>query len=265
MPLPLAPRVGAPLALRVAAPAARPHLPALAASAGLALLRSGVTLALPWPLAVAVDHAISRRPLALLPGVAPLVLLVLAAAALVLLTLVVGLLDLAVTWCGDGAAERIGATLRKSVFDRSMALSPRWHDRMRSGEVVSRLTADVGRLLDGIVAATVSALPDTVMVVTVLAVLVAIDPELALVGLAVVPLLAVLAVRQRGRVRAVQRAARSASGRLATVTGDLIRNVRAVQAFGRHTRATALFGAHNRTQLHADLRTIDVEARWHPM
>jgi hypothetical protein len=37
--------------------------------------------------------------------------------------------------------------------------SPRWHDGMRSSEPVSRLTSDVGRILDGRVAVTVSLLP----------------------------------------------------------------------------------------------------------
>jgi ATP-binding cassette, subfamily B, bacterial len=258
-----------PLALSVAAPAARPHIPALAGSAVLALLRAGVTLAEPWPLALAVDHAINHKPLtgalSWLSGMPPELLLFAAGISLVLLNATTGLLDVAGTLCGERAAERIGATLRQDIFDRSMSLSLRWHDRMRSGELVSRLTTDVGRLLDGIVAVTTSLLPDTVMVVTVLAVLTAFDPELALVGLAVVPVLAVLAVRQRRRVRSAQQDARTESGRLASITGDLLRNVRAVQAFGRIARARSMFGARNRALLEVDLHAVGVEARWSPM
>lgn len=253
--------VGVPLpsALTVAAPAARPHVPALAGASVLALLRAGVLLAEPWPLAMAVDHALTR------PAPDAFALLVGAGLALVALNALVGLLDVAGTVCGERAAERIGATLRQDVFDRAMSLSLRWHDRMRSGELVSRLTTDVGRLLDGIVAVTTSLLPDTVMVLAVLGVLAAFDVQLALVGLVVVPVLAVLAVRQRRRVRDAQRAARTESGRLAAVTNDLFRNVRAVQAFGRPARARAIFGVRNRALLDSDLATVGVEARWSPM
>jgi ATP-binding cassette subfamily B protein len=258
-----------PLALTVTAPAARPHVPALAGAAVLALLSAGVTLAEPWPLALAVDHAINHRPmtglLSALNGLPPEALLILAGVALVLLNAAVGGLDVAGTLCGERAAERIGATLRQAVFDRSMSLSLRWHDRMRSGELVARLTSDVGRLLDGITAVTTTLLPDTVMVLTVLAVLTSFDPELALIGLAVVPVLAVLAVRQRRRVREAQHDARSESGRLAAITNDLFRNVRAVQAFGRIGRASSIFGARNRALLEVDLHTVGVEARWSPM
>ncbi|HEX3649952.1 MAG TPA: ABC transporter ATP-binding protein [Pseudonocardiaceae bacterium] len=258
-----------PLALRVAAPAARPHVPRLAAAGVLALVRAGVLLAEPWPLAVAVDHAIDRRPftgaLAMLNGLAPILLLALLAATLVLLNAVIGLLEVAGTLCGERAAERIGARLRQDLFDQSMSLSLRWHDRMRSGELVARLTSDVGRILDGVIAVTTTVLPDTVMVVTVLAVLATFSPALALVGLAVVPVLAVLAIRQRRQVREVQSEARYESGRLAAVTSDLFRNVRAVQAFGRIGRASTIFSTRNRELLRADLDTVGVEARWTPM
>jgi ABC-type multidrug transport system fused ATPase/permease subunit len=151
------------------------------------------------------------------------------------------------------------------MFRRTMTRSLRWHDRMRSGELVSRLTTDVGRLLDAIVAVTTSFLPDAVMLAGVLALLVAFDPELALVGLTVAPVLAVLAVRQRRMVRAAQQDARAESGRLAAATTDLLRNVRAVQAFGRIDRAAAIFGTRNRAVLDVEVRAVAVDARWSPL
>ncbi|MFC6157359.1 ABC transporter ATP-binding protein [Kribbella jiaozuonensis] len=258
-----------PLSLAVAGPAARPELPALAAASGLVVLRVGAVLLRPWPLALAVDHAL--RPTASGSGVgsgiwaSPVAVLVLAAVASVLLSAVVGLLDMASLRTVEGAAERIGASLRADMFQRTMTRSLRWHDRMRSGELVSRLTTDVGRLLDAVVAVTTSFLPDAVMLAGVLALLVAFDPQLALIGLTVAPVLAVLAVRQRRRIRAAQHAARTESGRLAGATTDLLRNVRAVQAFGRIDRAAAIFGTRNRAVLDVELRAIDVDARWTPM
>jgi ABC-type multidrug transport system fused ATPase/permease subunit len=77
--------------------------------------------------------------------------------------------------------------------------------------------------------------------------------------------LAVLAVRQRRRIRAAQQAARAESGRLAGATTDLLRNVRAVQAFGRADRASAVFGTRNRAVLDVELRAVDVDARWTPV
>jgi ABC-type multidrug transport system fused ATPase/permease subunit len=189
---------------------------------------------------------------------------VLAAAATILLSAAIGLLDTASLRTAEGAAERIGVALRATMFQRTMTRSLRWHDRMRSGELVSRLTTDVGRVLDGVAVAT-SFLPDAVMLLGVLALLVAFDPGLAVIGLAVVPVLGALAVRQRRRIRTAQQEARAESRRLAGATTDLLRTVRAVQAFGRTDRAAAVFGARNRAVLDVELRAIEVDARWTPV
>jgi ABC-type multidrug transport system fused ATPase/permease subunit len=136
---------------------------------------------------------------------------------------------------------------------------------MRSGELVSRLTTDVGRVQDGVVALATQFLPDAVMLLAVLVLLFAFDPGLLLIGLTVVPVLAALAVRQRNRIRAVQQDARAESGRLAGATTDLLRNVRAVQAFGRADRANGEFDKRNQAVLNVELRAIGVEARWTPV
>jgi ATP-binding cassette, subfamily B, bacterial len=247
-----------PLAVTVAGPAVRAEAPALAAGAGLNVLQVVVALAQPWPLAFAVDHVIGAenpRP----------VLLVVAAAATVGLTAVGGLLDMGSVMCVERAAERMGARLRARLFDHAATRSLRWHDRMPSGELLSRLTTDVGRMLDAIVALADTLIPDVIMLVGVLAILVVFDPGLAAIGVAVLPPLALLAVRQRRRVRAAQQEARDESGRLSATTTDLLRNVRAVQAFGRTDRAARIFGIRNSALLRTELHAVDVSARWTPL
>jgi ABC-type multidrug transport system fused ATPase/permease subunit len=60
-------------------------------------------------------------------------------------------------------------------------------------------------------------------------------------------------------------AARAASGRLAATTVDLLRNVRAVQAFGRLDRAEQLFAAENDRTVAAEQAAVTTEARWSPV
>jgi ATP-binding cassette, subfamily B, bacterial len=258
-----------PLPLTVAGPAARAHVPALSLATALIVLQVGVVLLFPWPLALAIDHALDGKPLTgvlePLAGASTQTLLLLAAAGTVALTALAGLIDWLSMTVSENAAERIGATLRASVFERAMTRSLRWHDRMRTGELVSRLTSDVGRMLDGITAVATTFLPDALMLLGVLVLLLVFDPVLALIGLAVVPLLGALAVRQRRRIRAVQQDARAEAGRLAASATDLLRNVRAVQAFGRADRASEVFGAHNKAVLDVELRAVQVSARWTPV
>jgi ABC-type multidrug transport system fused ATPase/permease subunit len=117
------------------------------------------------------------------------------------LPLSLSVVDMATMRVAEGASERIGAELRTTMFERAMTRSLRWHDPMRSGELVSRLNTDVGRVQDRVVALATSFPPDAVMLVAVLALLFVFDPGLLLIGLTVIPLLAALAVRQRTRIR----------------------------------------------------------------
>jgi ATP-binding cassette subfamily B protein len=258
-----------PGAFRVALPYLRPEGGRLALAAGAETVQIGCQLLAPWPLALAVDHALGglplRGPAEVLSGLSSTGLLVAAAVATVLLTVIGGLLDVCSIAVAEGAAERIGGALRSAVFERTLTLSLRWHDRTRTGEVLSRLTTDVGRVLDAVVATCTTLFPDLLLLVSSLALLLAVAPNLAWLGLAVLPVLAWLTAQQRRRVRAVELAARDAAGRASSVATDLLHNVRAVQAFGRLDRAARLFATPNQRLVAARTRAVMTEALWTPV
>ena len=248
---------------------ARPYAWRLAGAGALVLVQVALVLAKPWPLALAVDHALSKDApplsLPLVGELTPTVVLVLAGVAAVLVSGLLGLLDMALERVSEGTAERIGADLRVRIFDHAITRSLRWHDRTRSGELLSRLTSDVGRLLDAVVATTTILVPDTIMLLGVLFLVLSIDSGLALVGLSVIPVLVVLSVRQRRLVRDAQQTAREESGRLAGSATDLLRNVRAIQSFGSSDKAGAIFRSRSQSVLRAELSAVRVQARWMPV
>jgi ATP-binding cassette, subfamily B, bacterial len=234
----------------------------------MALAGSALELARPWPLTIAVDYAIERRhahgAFGWLSPFSPHQVILLAATMTIAFTGLLALVDYLVVVLTERAAERIGTDLRQATFERAMQLSLRYHDRTPSGELVSRLTTDVGRVLDAVVAAASDLIPNVALVLGMLAVLVAIDPGLALLGLAAIPVLAWLTLHQRRNVRATQQAARQEAGRLASMSTDLLRNVRAVQAFGRQGRAASMFSIRNNSVMNKEIEAINVEARWAP-
>ncbi|MGY1821830.1 ABC transporter ATP-binding protein [Geodermatophilus sp. SYSU D00079] len=258
-----------PGALRVAAPFIRPQAGLLGLAGGAAVVDVATTLLSPWPLALAVDHALGDKPLegpaGVLSGLGPFGLLVAAGLALVGLSVLGAVLDVAGRVWAERAAERMGGAMRSALFARAVTLSLRWHDRTRTGEITSRLTSDVGRMLDAVVLVFTQLLPDLLLLTGALVLLFAVDPSLAWLGLAVLPALAWLTAIQRRRVRIATMAAREASGRLSGVATELLRNVRAVQAFGRLDRAGQLFGEPNDRAVAAQTRAAVVDARWSPI
>jgi ABC-type multidrug transport system fused ATPase/permease subunit len=258
-----------PGALRIALPYVRPERVRLGLGVGAAMLQVGCRLLEPWPLALAVDHALGDRPLTgptqVLAGLGTTGLLVAAGIATVVLTAAGGLLDACSRSLTQTAAERVGGRMRAAVFSHVLGLSLRWHDRVRTGEVLSRLTTDVGRVLDSLVAVCTSLLPNLLLLGGALTWLLIVDPGLAWLGIMVLPVLVWLTARQRRRVRGTELAARAASGRLSGTATDLLRNVRAVQAFGRLDRASGMFAGPNTATVDAQVRALRTSAWWSPV
>jgi ATP-binding cassette subfamily B protein len=258
-----------PGSLRVAVPYLRPERGKLALGVAAATGQIGFRLLEPWPLALAVDNALGGRPLAgpfrVLAGLGSTGLLVVAGVATVVFIGAGSLLDAYSRSIVQAASERVAGQMRVAVFSHVVALSLRWHDRVRTGEVLSRLTTDVGRVLDAVDTVCMTLLPNLLLLAGTLTVLLIVDPPLALLGIMVLPLLAWLTARQRRRVRAAEVAARAASGRLSGTATDLLRNVRAIQAFGRSDRAVGMFAAPNGSLVGAQTRAVRTSAWWAPV
>src|SRR5437763_467839 len=161
----------------------RPYWFALSVSAALALVDTGLGLARPWPMQLAVDHAIGHRPLTgPLHGLPPGGLAVVAAAGAVALVAVSGVTGYLTSYLSGAAAERIGADLRGRAYERLLTLSPRFPDRNHRGDLVTRLTGDVSRIQDALVVWLLSAVPDALTLLGLLAVLLALDPGMTTVA-----------------------------------------------------------------------------------
>jgi ATP-binding cassette, subfamily B, bacterial len=246
----------------------RPYWSTLSLASGLTLVETLLDLARPWPLKVAVDNAIGGRPLggplSFLDQLGPAGL---AAAALggVALVGIGALVGYLVTYLTSATAERVGADLRESLFGRLLHLGLPFHDRHRSGDLVTRLTGDVARVEDSMVAWFTVLVPELLTLAGMVVVVLAVDPTLGLAALAVAPPLALVVALRRRRIRGAQRTSRDADAALAGEATEVLRNVRVVQAFTREPEAGARFSGRSRGAVRAALDAMDLEARWSPV
>ena len=152
-----------------------------------------------------------------------------------------------VAWLG----ERVVADLRAQVYDRVIGLSPGFFETTRTGEILSRLTADTS-VIQAVISASLSqALRNLLLLIGGLVLLIVTNPRLAGLVLVVVPLVIVPIIVIGRRVRRLSRAAQDRIGSLASQGEETLNAVRTVQAFAqeererRHFRtlAEAAFGA----------------------
>jgi ATP-binding cassette subfamily B protein len=247
----------------------RPYRGALVTTIAVTLGETIVGLARPWPLKLVVDNALGHQPLpkwlGSLSKLSPNALAGVAAAIIVGLVALGALLGYLSTFLSGAAAERIGADTRAALHERLLVLPMRFHDQNRSGELVSRLVGDVERVQDATVASLTTLVPGVLTLIGVFVIMMFIDPVLSAASLAAMPVLvAVLMARRRG-VRNAQRKARDEEGRLAAMATDVVRNVRAVQAFGNETNAQAHFERQNVATAGASIFAMDLEARYSPL
>jgi ATP-binding cassette subfamily B protein len=138
--------------------------------------------------------------------------------------------------------ERIVADLRRDVFAHLMSLSPAFFDSARSGELISRLTADTTQIKSAVGASVSIALRNLLMFFGAAAMMVVTSPRLSGFVLLAIPLI-VLPLVAFGRW--VRRLSRNAQDTLADATAyasELVQGIRTVQAYTGERLANARFG-----------------------
>jgi ATP-binding cassette subfamily B protein len=156
--------------------------------------------------------------------------------------------------------ERVVADLRKAVFSHLLILSPTFFVSTRTGEVLSRLTTDT-TLIQTVVGSSVSvALRTVATTLGALTLMVVVNWQLALLVLAMGPLI-LGPIMLFGR--RVQRLSRESQDNLADASAraaESLQAIETVQAFTREREERGRFGDAVETTFMASLRRIRVRA-----
>ncbi|MDP3379771.1 MAG: ABC transporter transmembrane domain-containing protein [Brevundimonas sp.] len=156
--------------------------------------------------------------------------------------------------------ERIIADLRTALFGRVLTLDPAFFVRMRTGEVLSRLTTDI-QLIDTLMTTSISfALRNLLTMIGGLILLFVVSPKLMGLVLLVLPLL-IVPLFLFGRV--VRKLTVDSQDRFAEAVGfagESVDAIETVQAFGREASAIGRFGAAVEAAFGVSLKRIRARA-----
>ena len=138
--------------------------------------------------------------------------------------------------------EKVVADLRGQLYAHLIGLDPAFHDRSRSGELVSRLSAD-SELLRSVIGTTMSvALRSTVTVVGSLVMLFVTSPQLAVYSLVGIPLAVLPIVLGARRLEKASRASQDRVADANALAAETLGAVRTVQAYAREPYERGRFG-----------------------
>ena len=138
--------------------------------------------------------------------------------------------------------ERIVADLRRDVFAHLISLSPSFFDSARSGELISRLTADTTQIKSAVGASVSIALRNIVLFFGAAAMMVVTSPRLSGFVLLAIPLVVIPLVAFGRWVRRLSRNAQDTLADASAYAAELVGAIRTVQAYTGERLANARFG-----------------------
>jgi ATP-binding cassette, subfamily B, bacterial len=138
--------------------------------------------------------------------------------------------------------ERIVADLRRDVFAHLISLSPAFFDSARSGELISRLTADTTQIKSAVGASVSIALRNFLLFVGATAMMVVTSPRLSGFVLLAIPLMVIPLVAFGRWVRRLSRNAQDTLADATSYASELLGAIRTVQAYTSEQLANARFG-----------------------
>ncbi len=138
--------------------------------------------------------------------------------------------------------ERIVADLRRDVFAHLISLSPAFFDSSRSGELMSRLTADTTQIKSAVGASVSIALRNIMMFIGATAMMVITSPRLSGLVLLAIPVIVLPLVAFWRWVRRLSRNAQDTLADATAYASELVGAIRTVQAYTGERLANARFG-----------------------
>ncbi len=227
----------------------------LAASSAALLADIALNLLEPWPMKIVFDSVLrAAAPPAWLDGV-PSTWLIAGCAVATFAVVAAAAAASYVSTIGFAlAGNRVLTRVRERLFAHTQQLSLTTERDARLGDWLTRIVGDVGILKDVVVTALLPLGASLLVLVGMLAVMLWMDPRLAVVALAPLPVFALFTVRRTRHIQQAGREQRQREGELANAAAESLGALAVVQMLSLESRFARLFGAASARDLSQGVR-----------
>jgi subfamily B ATP-binding cassette protein MsbA len=226
----------------------------------------------PWPIKVVLDTVLHAKALpqwlaqavTTILGTSSLAILQFAIAAVLLIAIVGAVGSYLERQVIATLGQRVTHELRCRIYTHAQRLSMSYHDKKRTGDIISTATADV----DAIQSALTSGVLDTLYYVLLLAgmsgLMLYLDWRFTLIALSILPALSVVVYTLTRRIKRASRDMRGREADLMSTMQEVLSSIRLVKAFGRQDHERRRFEYQSERIVESTLRTRDVKAKLAP-
>jgi ABC-type multidrug transport system fused ATPase/permease subunit len=235
----------------------------------LMLVFEAVTAVLePFPIAYTLDFVTGREPTLRARGLPAFLtnervetVLVLGLAIILIAAVNKGADSMAEVFLARGGRE-LGYNIRVTMYDRLQKLSMAFHDKRRTGDVLTRVTGDVLVVEEFIVASLSNIVASALLLVGSFAALLLRSWQVAVIAVVVVPILALVANYFSLRLKRFSKDQRAKEGDLASTAQEMLSSIRLVQSYGRGHVDLQNFSRQSDQSMRASLRIATVQAQF---
>lgn len=237
------------------------------------IVDAALTVFRPWPLKVVIDLVLSHRP-SRVPflhtwldnaPISRLHILYGACATTLIIAVSTGILTyFYIRTLGD-VGQRFVFALRRDLFAHLQRLSLRFHDRQRTGDLITLLTSDIDAIQDVIANGIIVLSSNAFLLSGMLILMFWLNWRFAFAALSVTPLLFWTVFRYTNRIRLAAGKARASTGLLASLAQETLASIRIVQGLAQEEQQDERFRAQSTTSLHAYLEGVQYQARIWPL
>ncbi len=219
------------------------------------VLASAASLAAPQMIRLAIDGGLGKRRFHVV---------LVAVGGLVAIAIARGLLNFLRGYLAEKASQGVAFDLRGALYERIQRLSFSYYDQAQTGQLLTRLTNDVEQVRMFVGTGVIQLVAAIVMLVGAAALLVLLNPPLAVVALVAIAPIYLLIRAFVARVGPLFMRVQATLSKLFSVLQEDLQGLKVVRAFRGEAREAARYGRENEELLGLNLHLVTAISRNFP-
>lgn len=227
----------------------------------------------PWPIKIVVDNILQSKKLpGFLDGIVTSLfgrnqyaIVNFAVTAVAVIAVVGAVSAYFEKYLTTSVSQWVGHDLRRTLYHHIHRLSLAEHDESRTGDMITRVTSDIGVVQDFITTALLGMLISLMTLVGMIGVMFYLNWRFTLISLSITPALFFVIYRYTRRIKKATRAVRKKEGDLLSIVQEVLTSIRVVKAFAREDYEEQRFETESLANVEAGLQARSIKAKLSPV
>jgi subfamily B ATP-binding cassette protein MsbA len=251
----------------------RPHWKALTLAFVAVLGETFSDVLEPWPIKIVIDNILQYKKLpGWLQGFVSssfgndkLAILNFAIAAVATIAVLGAISSYAEKCLSTSVSQWVTHDLRRTLYNHIQRLSLAEHDHARTGDLISRVTSDIGAVQDFINSALLGMIVNSLTLVGMIGVMLYVNWRFTLIALSIAPVLFALVCWFTRRIKNASRKVRKKESELVSAVQEVLNSVRVVKAFAREDFEVSRFESRSLENVQTALEARSLKAKLAPI